>query len=198
MHQVQRSFLMAGILIPILFGYQPVHAQYTADYQTNIISGVTSNWSGDYSVGNNTFANALLIRNGGVLSNADGRMAFMQASSNNSVVVAGTNSVWSNANLYVGYSGSANTLVISNAGRVANSQTGYIAYDTISSSNRVLVAGTNSVLDCANGVMVGLSGSRQQPGHQQWWPGDRPLSAQSALSRRAAATVQPSPARARF
>lgn len=159
MHRAQRGFLIAGILIPILFGSQPIHAQYTTDHQTNIISGVTSNWSGDYFVGSNTFANALLIRNGGVLTNADGHVGYTAASSSNSVVIAGTGSVWSNANMYLGDSGGANTLVISNAGRIASSQGVSIANTTTSSSNRVLVAGTNSVWNCGYIFSLGVTGS---------------------------------------
>ena len=140
-------------------GIQPAAGQYTSNYQTNTISGVTSNWAGDYLVGSNTFANALLIRNGGVLTNADGYMGYLPASSSNYVMVAGAGSVWSNANMYLGYSGGANTMFISNTGRVANSLLTYVGYFATSSSNCVLVAGTNSVWDCANILSLGLSGS---------------------------------------
>lgn len=52
----------------------PARAQYTDDYQTNTISGVTSNWAGNYLVGSNTFADVLLVQDGGVLSNGFGRL----------------------------------------------------------------------------------------------------------------------------
>ena len=143
----------AGLVVPFV-----ASAQYTADFQTVIISGVTSNWSGDYFVGSNTFANALLIRNGGVLTNADGHLGYMPASNSNSVIVAGAGSVWSNANVYLGDSGIANTLVISNAGRIVNSLGAYIANNATSSSNRVLVVGTNSVWVCADHLSLGVSG----------------------------------------
>ena len=51
-------------------------AQYAGNSQTNIISGVVSNWTGDYLVGSNTFADASLIQNGGVLSNGNGYLGY--------------------------------------------------------------------------------------------------------------------------
>src|SRR5947209_6827385 len=87
---------LAGVLL--LLSVTAGRAQYTADYQTNIISGVTSNWTGDYTVGNSTFADVLLIQNSGalVLSNSGGRgmIGYTSASTNNKVVVTGSNSVW--------------------------------------------------------------------------------------------------------
>lgn len=150
---------MIVLLTCLWAGTQPAEGQYTSNYQTNTISGVTSYWPGDYVVGSNTFANALLIRNGGVLTNADGYLGYLPASSGNYVMVAGAGSVWSNANLYLGYSGGGNTLVITNTGRVANSLLTYVGYNATSSSNCVLVAGTNSVWDCANNLLLGVSGS---------------------------------------
>lgn len=89
----------------------PAQAQYTANFQTNIISGVTSNWSGNYIVGSNTFADVLLIQNGGVLSDGTGYVGYNPGSSSNSVrVVSG--GVWENTVLFVGYQGSSNSLVI--------------------------------------------------------------------------------------
>jgi fibronectin-binding autotransporter adhesin len=159
MQQIERQISMVVLLMSTWAGIQPAAAQYTSNYQTNTISGVTNNWAGNYVVGSNTFANALLIRNGGVLTNADGCVGYLPASVSNYVMVAGAGSVWSNANLYLGYSGGGNSLVISNAGRVANSLGTYVANDATSSSNRVLVTSTNSVWDCAYNLSLGLSGS---------------------------------------
>jgi hypothetical protein len=87
-------------------------AQYTADYQTNIVSGVTSNWSGNYSVGYTNNADVLVIESGGVLSNEDGYVGgpefttnhvLILGGGNNVAVVSGTGSVWNNSGeLYVG------------------------------------------------------------------------------------------------
>jgi fibronectin-binding autotransporter adhesin len=145
-------------LLAFWLGNRPAQAQYTANYQTNTISAATNNWAGNYYVGSNTFANGLLIRNGGVLSNADAQVGCMLTSGSNYVMVSGAGSVWSNANLYLGYSAGANTLVVSNAGRVQNSQLTFIANDATSSSNRILVTGTNSALISPYDLRLGYSG----------------------------------------
>src|ERR1035437_5511413 len=92
-------------LLGIILGSRSSEAQYTANFQTNIISGVTSNWTGDYLVGSNTFADALLIQNSGVLSNGTGYLGYNSSSSNNSALVTDIGSVWSNSsNLLIGRS----------------------------------------------------------------------------------------------
>jgi autotransporter family porin len=147
-----RVFL-AGIALTA----QCSHAQYTTDFQTNIISGVTSNWSGDYVVGSNTVANALLIANSGVLSNGSGYVGYEVSSSNNSVLVTDNGSVWSNSGtLCFGRSGAGNSLVISNAGQVINT-TGIMGYNSSSSNNTGLVSDAGSVWSNAN-LYVGYSG----------------------------------------
>src|SRR5208282_2995496 len=160
MKQTQRQFSMMVLLMGAWAGIQPAAAQYTSNFQTNTISGVTSNWSGDYVVGSNTFADALLIRNGGVLSNADGYVGYLPVSNTNFVMVTGAGSAWTNAFMYFGYSGGGNTMIISNAGSVVEiGQATYVAYNTSSSSNRVLVVGTNSIWNCAGHFFLGYSGS---------------------------------------
>ena len=150
---------MMVLLMGTWAGIQPAAAQYTSNYQTNTVSGVTSYWPGDYVVGSNTFADALLIRNRGALSNADGYVGYLPASNTNFVMVAGAGSVWTNAFMYFGYSGGGNTMVISNAGSVVEiGQATYVAYNTTSSSNRVLVVGTNSIWNCAGHFFLGYSG----------------------------------------
>ena len=154
----RRQFFTIALLTSLWAGIQPASGQYTSNYQTNTISGATSNWAGDYVVGSNTFANALLIRNAGVLTNADGYVGYLPASSSNYVLIAGAKSVWTNANLYLGFSGGGNSLVISNAGVVADNLGTYVAYNATSSSNHVLVTGTNSVWNCAYFLELGYAG----------------------------------------
>jgi fibronectin-binding autotransporter adhesin len=123
-----------------------IHAQYTADFQTNIISGVTSNWSGDYFVGLNTYADVLMIENGGVLSNGNGQVGYNLESSNNVVIVAGSNASWNiTGQLWGGNSGSGNLLVITNGGHVAATAEAVLGGATSSSGNRVIVTGTGSL-----------------------------------------------------
>ena len=158
MRLARRQLLIVVLLMSLWAGVRPAVGQYASSYQTNTISGVTNYWPGNYVVGSNTCADALLIRNGGLLGNADGYVGYLSAATNNYVMVAGAGSAWSNANMYLGFSGGGNTMVISNAGRIADSLGTYVANDTTSSSNRVLVAGANSVWDCANNLSLGISG----------------------------------------
>jgi len=147
------------LLVGTWAGILPAVAQYTSDYQTNTVSGVTNYWPGDYVVGSNTFADALLILKGGALSNADGYVGYLPASNTNYVMVTGAGSVWTNNFMYLGYSGGGNTLVISNAGCVNVYQGTYIGNNGTSSSNRVLVVGTNSIWNGGSQFFLGYSGS---------------------------------------
>jgi T5SS/PEP-CTERM-associated repeat protein len=138
-------------------------AQFTANFQTNIISGVTSNWAGNYIVGDTTFQDVLQLVNGGVISNDIGYLGFGIAGSNNTAIVAGAGSVWSNITAFVvGGSGAANSLVISNSGRVIDKGSGTIGLSPSSSNNLALVSGTGSVWSNANGLTVGGNGGGNQ------------------------------------
>src|SRR5260221_2095741 len=55
---VQRTSIFLGLLAGIILSPRLSHAQYSANFQTNIISGVTSNWTGDYLIGSNTVSQA--------------------------------------------------------------------------------------------------------------------------------------------
>src|SRR5881397_2436379 len=92
---------------------------YSLNYQTNTIN-VVSNWvgNGTYVVGSNTFLNALIIQNAGVLSHDIGLIGSQIGGSNNTVRVTGTGSVWSNLLLQVGSLGAGNQLVVTNGGAV--------------------------------------------------------------------------------
>jgi T5SS/PEP-CTERM-associated repeat protein len=160
-----RAGLVVGLLIGTVLGSRSSEAQYTNDYQTNIISGVTSNWAGDYLVGNATnFADALLIQNGGVLSDGYGYLGYGATSSENGVLVTGPGSVWSNSyspfsvdSLSIGYYGPRNSLVINNGGQVV-SYYGYVGNGLSSSNNSVLVTGGSAWRMAAN-LSVGRDGA---------------------------------------
>jgi T5SS/PEP-CTERM-associated repeat protein len=158
---MQRDCLIAGFLVSIMLGVQPSEAQYTANFQTNIISGVTSNWSVVYIIGNNNFADALLIENGGVLKDGGATVGNEVGGSNNSVLVTGTGSIWSNATpsfLSIGGVGAGNSLVISDGG-VVGSFEAMVGQGTSSSNNLVLVTGPSSVWSNNNRLYVGVSGA---------------------------------------
>jgi len=142
-----------------MLGSRSSEAQYTANYQTNTISGVTSIWTGDYVVGSNTFADVLVITNGGslVVPGARGFLGYEASSSNNSVMVSG--GTWTTTDhLYIGNSGSGNSMVISNGGTVVNS-IGYIGYYTGSTNNSVLVTGSVSHWNNLSSIYLGFNGS---------------------------------------
>jgi T5SS/PEP-CTERM-associated repeat protein len=152
MHRIRRGYLIAGFLVWIAVGSQPSEAQYAANFQTNIISGVTSNWPFSYTVGYTNAADVLLIQNGGVLSNGTGSLGVQGISVNNSVLVTDPGSIWSNLDdVYVGTEGSGNSLVISNGGRVVSGPLGQrvdaVGQRTSSSNNSVVVTGAGSVWD---------------------------------------------------
>lgn len=145
----------------------PARAQFTADYQTNIISGVTSNWEGSYDVGSNYVFDALQIINGGVLSNTlidsfiSPSIGYSSTANSNSVLVSGSGSLWNNqGTLTVGVYGSGNSLVITNGGAVYISSTVMIGRNSTANNNSVLVSGNGSVLSTGYGLYLGRSSSR--------------------------------------
>jgi T5SS/PEP-CTERM-associated repeat protein len=143
MRTVTKRSAVAALLSLTLAVPPRACAQYTGNFQTNVISGVTTNVPG-YIVGNNTFADVLIIRNGGALvSSGDGDLGETSGSSNNSALVTGSGSVWSNDQMLVGYLGGHNSLIISNGGQVIVS--GMCDIGELSSSNSVFVTGSGSV-----------------------------------------------------
>ena len=160
MHRVPRGYLIAVFLILIALGSQLSEAQFTASFQTNIISGVTSNWFGDsYDVGNSSnVADLLLIQKSGMLVDGNGQVGYYSTTSNNTVIVSGSGSVWSNAGVSgfvtLGREGSGNRLVISNGGWVI-AQASSVGYDIGSSSNSALVTDAGSVWNNSGTLIVG-------------------------------------------
>ena len=64
MQETRRKFLIVSLFLGLGEAIEPAAGQYTSNFQTNTISGVTNYWPDDYVVGSNTFADALMIRNG--------------------------------------------------------------------------------------------------------------------------------------
>ena len=121
------------------------------------VSGSISNNALLY-VGNEGSGSSLVISHGGTVANGRGYIGFTNASSNNSVLVTGSNSLWTNNNsLYVGYRGSGNSMVISNGGTVAVAPSSIIG--VLGSNNSALVTGSNSLWTNNNYLTVGSSGS---------------------------------------
>jgi T5SS/PEP-CTERM-associated repeat protein len=152
---MRRDCLIAGSLFWIALGIQTSEAQYSADFQTNIISGVTNNWTGYYYIGG--VGDVLLVRSNGLLvCSGTGVFGNTFHGSNNSALVTGPGSVWSNAGVLVGESGDRCSVVISNGGHMVSTASSTIG--DLSSSNSVLVTGSNSAWYCGSSVVVGNYG----------------------------------------
>ncbi len=125
------------------------------------VSGTSSRWlmGGDLYVGSNGAFNQLVISNGALVGNVFGYVGFNTSSSNNEVIVTGTNSFWSNSSgQRVGRSGSGNRLVISDGGLVGTSFC-TIGENPSSSNNEVLVTGVGSFWSNRFNLSVGGFGS---------------------------------------
>jgi len=122
-----------------------------------LVTGAGSAWtnSGDLYVGEDGRDNKMVISNGGMVANATASIGRNATTANNSVLVTGAGSTWTNTDgLLVGYEGSDNSLVISNGGYVAAGGDCVIGYLTSSSSNSLLITGAGSALVVAGGLYV--------------------------------------------
>ena len=160
---VMKHFWAAVVWVVVSFSLAgSARAQFTANFQTNIISGTSSNWAdfGGYVVGSNTFGDVLLIENGGVLSSDFyGIIGDLIGASNNTAIVTGSGSTWSNGSLLLGYSGAGNNLVISNGG-VLSVESGGVLIGELSgaSNNTAIVTGSGSVWTNSGGLILGYMG----------------------------------------
>ena len=112
----------------------------------------------DLYVGSNTSGQSTNFTSG-TNSYANTYVGYEATASNNLLTIGNTNTLLTNsANLYVGYAGSSNSMVISNGGVVVNSN-GYVGYDAASSNNSVTVTGANSHWSNAGDLLLGYNGS---------------------------------------
>jgi T5SS/PEP-CTERM-associated repeat protein len=135
-----------------------------------LITGSGSTWFlyGDLIVGEFGSANSMTISNGGQVTNGLSTLGsvigFGGDSTGNSVLVTGTNvsgvaSLWTCVNdLTVGWSGSSNSLLITQGGGVT-SYIGIIGDDTNATGNSAVVDGSGSYWSNSNVLLVGVSGS---------------------------------------
>ena len=136
----------------------------TSSNNSVLLTGAGSIWTnaGDIAVGFDGSGNSLVISNGGaVLGGTNGVGGIIGAdipSSNNAVLVTGSNSTWSNSlDLYVGFAGNNNSLTISNSAVVRDAN-GFIGNYYLSSNNVVLVTGTNSLWSNSGTLTIGAAG----------------------------------------
>jgi len=157
---VAKHYSALLILLALLPG---VHAQYayTLHSQTNTIN-ITSNWvgNGSYVVGSNTSGNALLIQDGGVLSNGNGYIGYTTDGSNNSVRISGTGSVWIiSGGLVIGGNSSDNSLVISNGGELTLNGGLVIGGGAGRTNSGITITGSSgNTLTISNGGVLTVSG----------------------------------------
>ena len=155
---------VSGLPVVLLLGVATARAQFSADFQTNTISGVVSNWAGNgsYVVGSNTAFNVLRIVGTGVLSNGSGFVGYETFASNATVLVTDNGSQWTNRfDLFVGIGSTGNQLIVSNQGAVFNGTT-YIGYFATGHSNTAQIADAGSVWRVRTNLHVGYFTSGNQ------------------------------------
>jgi T5SS/PEP-CTERM-associated repeat protein/autotransporter-associated beta strand protein len=123
-----------------------------------LVTGEGSIWDGGgIEVGSGGSSNSLVVSNGGRVSSAIAYIGKEASAYDNSVLVTGSNSVWTNGSgLTVGDLGSGNSLVIDGGAQVANS-TGYIGNG--GSNNSVVVSDAGTLWTNSLDVYVGNAGS---------------------------------------
>jgi len=85
--------------------------------------------SNDLYVGNEGSGNSLTISNGGAVNNLLGRVGSAATSSNNSVLVTDTGSLWTTSDdTFIGEAGSGNNLGVGNAGTEASLDSSTLGY----------------------------------------------------------------------
>jgi len=113
----------------------------------------------DFRLGLNGSSNQLMIVNGGRVENEKGVVGSKNKSHHNRVVVSGAGSRWENrSQLYVGYYGSENSLVVSNRASVS-AATIFVGNKNNAHENRIVVDGAGTRLVATNSVIVGNHGS---------------------------------------
>ena len=112
----------------------------------------------------NTNSNiSMIVTNGGIFNASQVTVASALSATNNSLQVTGSNSsLKSTGDLYVGYLGNNNRMLISGGARVTKGQVnagGVIGFGTNASNNTVLVTGVGSRWSNSGNLLVGASGS---------------------------------------
>jgi fibronectin-binding autotransporter adhesin len=153
------SFLIVSLALGFSLAPRSSDAQFLSNSATNIISGVVSNWTGDYLIGSNTFADVLLIQSTGVLSSGNGYLGYEVGADSNVAIVSDSNSVWAvSGSLIVGNSSVGDQLTVTNGASVSCT-TLAIGNNPTSATNTVLVVGTSSSLFVAGDITVGNAGA---------------------------------------
>ena len=130
------------------------------DHNQMTITGSNTVWRsyGDVFIGSNSAFNSLVISNGGRVFNTNAYVGYIAQATNNQVLLSGAGSRWDMlplGELYVGYGGSGNSLIVTNGAQVAP---GYLAVGILpgANNNQVTVTGSGSsfatdTIDCGYG-----------------------------------------------
>ncbi len=136
------------------------NTETSSDNAVSVI-GTNAVWlnHGTVYVGNEGSDNTLTITNGGFVgTTVEGIIGNSAGSTGNSVLVSGSNSLWSVGLVVVGNSGSSNRLVVTDGGQVWNFN-GIIGSSSNSLNNEVTVSGSGSVWNNFENNYVGYAGS---------------------------------------
>ncbi|MBL7016354.1 MAG: hypothetical protein ISR84_02225, partial [Kiritimatiellales bacterium] len=142
--------------------YSYIGRNVGSDHNAATVTGTDSSWiSRGSRIGYYGSSNTLTIADGGLVqSSGTGYIGFQSTGNNNAVTVTGSDSVWYiGTKLYVGASGSDNTLVITNGGWVQNNDYGYVGFNAGSDNNAVTVTGAGSLWSNSSNLTVGVEGS---------------------------------------
>ena len=137
-------------------------ASNSASGNSALVVGAGTLWSNrnDLVVGNSSIGNQVIVSNGAQVVARFTYAGYAGSSRSNLVFISGTGTVWSNDfSFYLGESGSANQLVVSN-GALLTGSTGGIGSSASSSNNLAVVTGQGTRWNAIGGGMgVGLGGS---------------------------------------
>jgi len=150
-------------LTPLLLFVPTARAQLVADGATNTLSNVTTNITGDVTVGTNLSFTLLILSDNALLTNSvNGIIGRNDTARSNEVRLVSPSARWRMGNaLFVGNSGSANRLVVSNGAVVADVD-GFLGHDPGASNNVAVVTGVGSLWTNNSGLLVGYQGGGNQ------------------------------------
>jgi len=141
-----------------------VRAQVVADGATNTLSNVTTNFTGDVTVGTNGSFTLLMLSDNALLTNSvNGVIGLNLPARSNEVRLISPTARWRMGGfLFVGSNGVANRLVVGNGAFVNNNSSGFLGNRVDSSNNFALVTGGGSLWSNRLNLTVGSQGRGNQ------------------------------------
>jgi T5SS/PEP-CTERM-associated repeat protein len=116
-------------------------------------------FSQDLYVGSNSSSQSTNLSDGSTYSYGNTYVGYNSGDTNNQLSVGNSPTLLTNSgDLYIGYAGSLNSMLITNGGAVANNN-GWVGYTNTASNNLVLVSDGGSTWTSAGDLTVGVDGS---------------------------------------